>query len=313
MKGKKHLTKDFKYALTDEGTFEGLLATYNNVDLGGDLIEPGAFQKTLQENGPTVPLLWQHDTRQPIGTLTLMDTSEGLAVKGEILTTTPPGDYAYKTLKKSIVQGLSIGYDAVKSVWDGPVRRLKEIRLWEGSVVTFPMDTHALITSVKQAREKKDDFASELAETQLYAAGPQMLSALQDALYSVFWDGAMSNADKISIAQASIQQFSDAYMAWLPDFLNWMNQEYGDMETMSRKQLARKEGREISSSNKEKLKSAHEHLTSAADLILPLCDDEAGADEETTSDYKAGRKSEPDLIHSAAQILESMRSLIPTA
>lgn len=299
MKGKQRLTKEFKYAVSEEGTFEGLLATYNNIDLGGDLIEPGAFQKTIQENGPVVPLLWQHDTRQPIGSLTLTDTPEGLAVKGKILIDTPIGDYAYKTLRESIIRGLSIGYDTIKSVWEGPVRHLKEIRLWEGSIVTFGMDPKALIASVKRARETKDGFNAEFAETQLCAAGPQMIGSLQDALYSVFWDGEMTNSDKISLAQSSIQQFSDAYMAWLPDFLNWMAGEYGDMETMSLKQKERKAGREISSSNKQKLKSARDHVMSAADLISPLCSEEAGADEATTSEEEAGEKSEPVVDHSA--------------
>jgi HK97 family phage prohead protease len=33
---------------------------FGNVDSYGDVIEPGAFAKTLQEN-PVVPILWQHD------------------------------------------------------------------------------------------------------------------------------------------------------------------------------------------------------------------------------------------------------------
>lgn len=313
MKGKDHLTREFKYSLSETGTFEGLLATYNNVDLGGDLIEPGAFQKTLQENGNTIPLLWQHDTHSPIGSLTVSDTPEGLAVQGAILTDTSIGDYAYKTLKGSAIRGLSIGYDTVKAVWEGNVRHLKEIRLWEGSIVTFPMDTHAMVLAVKAARERKDDFNSELAEAQLRSAGWQMMSALEDALTSTFWSN-MGKADKLAVTQASIQQFSDAYMAWLPEFLDWMAQEYGDMETMSRKQRERKEGREISGANKKTLKSAHEHIKSAADLLQPLCDDEAGPDDGTTSEDKAGRKSEPEAaFHSAAKILGELRSLIPAA
>src|ERR1700742_4928181 len=118
MKGKQHLTGSFKYNLSEEGTFEGLLATYNNVDHGGDTIEPGAFTKSLQENGNVVPLLWQHDSRSPIGSLTVTDTAVGLTVKGKILLDTSVGDYAYKTLKHSAIKGMSIGYDPVKSVWE---------------------------------------------------------------------------------------------------------------------------------------------------------------------------------------------------
>lgn len=313
MKGKSRVTQEFKYAVADDGTFEGLLATYNNVDLGGDSIEPGAFTKSLQENGNVIPLLWQHDSRQPIGSLTVSDTASGLQVKGEILTDTPVGDYAYKTIKRTPVKGLSIGYDTVKHAWDGPVRRLKELRLWEGSIVTFPMDTNALIMSVKHAKETKDDFNAELAEQQLYDAGPQMIDSLRNALYSVFWDGGLGDTDKVAMVQASIQQFSDSYLKWLPEFLGFARQEYGDMETMGRQIRERKEGRMISGSNQDKIKTAHGHISSAADLLLPLCTDEAGAKSATTSGSKAGREPEPDQIHSAAKILEQLRSLVPRA
>jgi HK97 family phage prohead protease len=313
MKGKSRVTQEFKYAVSDDGTFEGLLATYNNVDLGGDTIEPGAFTKSLQENGNVIPLLWQHDSRQPIGSLTVADTAAGLQVKGEILTDTPVGDYAYKTIKRTPVKGLSIGYDTVKHAWDGPVRRLKELRLWEGSIVTFPMDTNALIMSVKHAKETKDDFNAELAEQQLYDAGPKMMCALRDALYSVFWDGALSDNDKVAMVQASIQQFSDSYLKWLPEFLAFMRQEYGDIETMGRQVRERKEGRMISDSNKKTIQAAHDHIAAAGDLIRPLCSDEAGANSATTSEGKAGRESEPVIDHSAAKILDELRSLVPRA
>ena len=54
--------------------------------------------------------------------------------------------------------------------------------------------------------------------------------------------------EKLSSAQASIQQFQDAYLAWLPNYIDYVNETYGDMETMSRKQQEHKEGRKISGS-----------------------------------------------------------------
>jgi len=69
--------KDFRFelkSLSDPGTFEGLAATYGDVDLGGDIIEPGAFQKTMADKGGEVPILWQHDQREPIGVGKLSDS-----------------------------------------------------------------------------------------------------------------------------------------------------------------------------------------------------------------------------------------------
>lgn len=131
-----------------QGSFEGLLAVYNNVDLGGDLIEPGAFTRTLN-SGRSIPLLWQHDTSQPIGTLSLIDGPDNLRVKGQLLLELPVARDAYALLKAGVIKGLSIGYDVIRDAMDGKVRRLKELRLWEGSIVTFPMNEAAMVTSVK--------------------------------------------------------------------------------------------------------------------------------------------------------------------
>ena len=74
------------------GLFEGYLAVFNNTDLNGDIIEPGAFTKTLQSayeiktaNKSTFlyPLLWMHDTSDPVGGFTeATQDRTGLFVKG---------------------------------------------------------------------------------------------------------------------------------------------------------------------------------------------------------------------------------------
>jgi HK97 family phage prohead protease len=143
--------------LSEDGTFEGLLASYNTVDLGGDRILPGAFTKTMQERGSEVPMLWQHDSHQPIGKLVLSDSPDGLKVKGIFSMTIPLAQHAYDLLKDGVIKGLSIGYDAVKDSYDDGVRQLKEVRLWEGSVVTFPMNTACMVTSLKTMNEGGSD------------------------------------------------------------------------------------------------------------------------------------------------------------
>lgn len=145
-------SKEFRLdvkAIGDEGLFEGYAAVFGNVDLGGDVIEPGAFKKTLSEN-PRIPILWQHDPKEPIGvTLEAREDAKGLLVKGQLNLETTKGREAYALLKQGALRGLSIGYDAVKEVWEGSIRRLKEIRLWEWSLVTFPMNPAAQVVAVK--------------------------------------------------------------------------------------------------------------------------------------------------------------------
>jgi HK97 family phage prohead protease len=150
--------------ISEAGAFTGLASTYFGVDLGGDMILPGAFTKTLAEKRGQVPLLMGHDTRSPIGLATLTDSPQGLVVKGELVLEADGAKSAYALLKKGVIKGLSIGYDTVKSVMDGGVRKLSELKLWEISLTAFPMNPDAVITSVKSEADQIAQFRRLLAE-----------------------------------------------------------------------------------------------------------------------------------------------------
>jgi len=47
--------------LTEEGQFEGYAAVFGNRDSWDDIIEPGAFAKTIKERASKIRVLWQHD------------------------------------------------------------------------------------------------------------------------------------------------------------------------------------------------------------------------------------------------------------
>lgn len=144
----RDLRVDIK-SLDEAGVFTGRLATYNHVDFGDDLIEPGAFTKTLSEGSAVIPLLWSHDQAQPLGTLELTDSASGLLCKGKLVMSVPQAKIAYDLLKVQAIKGLSIGYRAIKSTVINGVRHLKEVRLFEGSLVACPMDPGAVVTAVK--------------------------------------------------------------------------------------------------------------------------------------------------------------------
>lgn len=155
--------RDFRFEVKDvaeDGTFQGLLSVYDVLDHGGDVVEKGAFTKTLRESKGIVPLLWQHDKSEPIGLLYLEDSEKALKARGELALDLPTARKAHTLLKKGIVKGMSIGYETVKGPMENGVRRLKEIKLWEGSLVTFPMNPKAQVTSVKS----DEDFAVALRE-----------------------------------------------------------------------------------------------------------------------------------------------------
>lgn len=303
---KQHFDLQIK-AIAPDGSFSGILAVYNNVDLGGDSILPGAFTKTIQEHGDIIPCLWQHDTHEPIGQLTVTDSPEGLLVKGQLEMELPMAQKAYVLLKAKIIKGLSIGYDTVKKDVEGGVRKLKEIRLWEGSVCTFPMNEAAMVTAIKALREKKDDFNTELAEIQLRDGGYQIMSALGNALYSLPWQS-MSKEDKVAAGDVTCDQFKEAFMAWLGLYIDYLTEQYGDFQTMSAEEIETKQqksGRAISAANMKTLKEAHGHVKSLDDIFEALIADPADdEDEEDKSAATAEAKAattipEPDKDHSA--------------
>jgi HK97 family phage prohead protease len=135
-------------SVDDSGKFTGIGAVYGNVDLGGDKILPGAFSRTLA-GSKQFPLLWQHNPSDPIGSVKVTDSPVGLQVEGQLLLSDPTAQKAYSFLKAGIIKGLSIGFETVKASFVDEVRELSELKLWELSVVTFPMNQEAMVTGVK--------------------------------------------------------------------------------------------------------------------------------------------------------------------
>jgi uncharacterized protein len=145
-------------SLDQQGVFEGLAAVYGNTDLQNEVIERGAFTRTLAHKNGEVPILWQHDPSEPIGMGQLTDTSAGLVVRGQLaIDSSPVAQKAYGLLKLGIVKGLSVGFDSVKAKMVDGVRRLSELRLWEVSLVTFGANPSAVITGVKSEHDAEAD------------------------------------------------------------------------------------------------------------------------------------------------------------
>jgi HK97 family phage prohead protease len=131
-------------------TFEGYAAAFNNVDSQKDIILPGAFTKSIASRGDEIVLLWQHDTREPIGKGQIREDKRGLFLKGT-LSRTDAGVKAHTLLKDGVIRQMSIGYSPKDWEIDPKkgVRQLKEVALWEASLVTFPANDKATITNVK--------------------------------------------------------------------------------------------------------------------------------------------------------------------
>jgi len=149
----KNFKMDVNFDDSDEYMyFKGIGSPYDGKpDLGNDIIQKGAYSRTLDQKGAIRPLLWQHKQEEPIGTVELEETDEGLMIKrGIIDKMISRGKDASRLIAMKAVKGLSIGYKAIKATTDSKGNRLlKEIALHEMSIVTFPMNEGAVITSAK--------------------------------------------------------------------------------------------------------------------------------------------------------------------
>jgi len=128
---------------TEKRSVAGYFAVFGNLDLDGDVIERGAFTKTIQERGPEgkqlIKYLLDHDKTKAIGKITkLTEDERGLYFEAKIGTHSLGNDFV-EMLKSDLINQASIGFRTIKEQFDQVTKsnRIKEVMLYEGSSVTF--------------------------------------------------------------------------------------------------------------------------------------------------------------------------------
>lgn len=148
--------------ITPTGTFCGYGNVYNVVDQGDDIVATGAFGDSLKDwssKGRMPAMLWQHNSRQPIGAYTAMkEDGVGLYVEGALALKTQLGAEAHELMKMRAISGLSIGFKTREDTLDqkSGVRTIKKGDLYECSLVTFPMNDASRVAAVKTIEEIGD-------------------------------------------------------------------------------------------------------------------------------------------------------------
>lgn len=136
---------------TKSRVITGILANWNK-DSHNDIIEKGAFRKTLMERGSQVLFLNQHTWKEPHGFFSeLEEMDSGLRFVSNPLPNTTFSNDAMELYARGIVKEHSIGFETVKSVYDSEthIRTIKEIKLWEGSNVTLGANPNTPFTGFK--------------------------------------------------------------------------------------------------------------------------------------------------------------------
>jgi HK97 family phage prohead protease len=141
---------EFK-AKADTMEFEGYASIFGNKDSGGDIMQKGAFKKTIQENLRRIKVLWNHDWNSPIGKpIEIFEDEKGLYVEAKI-SNTEKGKEIYELMKDNVIDEMSIGYEIKKDDYDKSKQAnlLNEVKLYEFSPVTFAMNELAQVSNVK--------------------------------------------------------------------------------------------------------------------------------------------------------------------
>jgi HK97 family phage prohead protease len=137
-------------------------------DLGGfvEVIEPGAFTKTLKEYN--AKSLWNHNPDMVLGsvragTMSIAEDADGLVFSVDPPDTTWARD-AMTSLDRGDVDQMSFGFQSIRESWeydqaaDMPIRHLHEVRLLEVSPVAFPAypQTECSLRSVFGTESKEE-------------------------------------------------------------------------------------------------------------------------------------------------------------
>lgn len=136
-----------------QGRILGYFSKFGNIDSDNDMIAPGAFARTLKNNSSRIKHLYQHNPLMPLsgvknGRLVITEDKHGLAFDSTISQTS----YGRDTIKlyvDGVIDEHSIGFNVVDQKKKDKYREITEIKLWEGSTVTWGANEMAGTTSVK--------------------------------------------------------------------------------------------------------------------------------------------------------------------
>lgn len=183
---------------------KGWASVFNVIDLGRDMMMPGAFKDSIKRRKGLIPILWQHRSDKAIGTPRILEErkdgkTHGLYFESNPLSKTQTADEALVLIKDKVVTGASVGIKVTKRMWvdadeekgTQDYREIHKAELFEFSPVSLPMNESARLLSMSKQidineladrirKGELDDDEIELIKSALSGANPvsDKLSAL---------------------------------------------------------------------------------------------------------------------------------------
>lgn len=177
---------------TPEGTFEAIVSVFGNKDNQGDVVEPGAFKKSLSswaKSGKPIPVVWSHQFHNPdmfLGKYFEQEETEaGLRLKARLNLSWPMGQRVYELYKEGLVgefswSGRVLDYDRIEkgdeffdeeNEWKNGAR-IKQIDLWEAGPTFKGANPETQLLGVKAS--------AGLSVARKEALTPELLEVLRD-------------------------------------------------------------------------------------------------------------------------------------
>lgn len=149
--GRAYSIINVKRANDDARVIEGIAST-PTPDRMGDIVEPDGAEFSVP-----MPLLWQHNSSQPVGHVTWAKVAkDGIAFRAKIFQIEEPLglrnrlEEAWQSVKSGLVRGVSIGFRSLSHEFmaSGGIR-FAEWEWMELSLVTIPANSEATINTIK--------------------------------------------------------------------------------------------------------------------------------------------------------------------
>ena len=129
-------------------SWENFLDYGLNVD-DNDIINKGAYKKTIEENGKRIKYIYQHDMDKPLGVIKMLEEdNKGLMFEAKIANTTLGKD-VIELMKAGVLTENSVGIMPIQKEMVDGFRHINEVKLFEISAVTLAANDQAMILDVK--------------------------------------------------------------------------------------------------------------------------------------------------------------------
>lgn len=193
------------------------LSKFGVIDSDGDMIQKGAFVKSILERGPQadsnrkIAFLRSHDWEKPIGKfLSLQEDDFGLFAVAELGHSSYAND-AWNDYMDGIIREHSIGFqyisDKMRFIEDatapqGGFWNISELKLYEGSAVLFGSNEFTPTVDVMKSEDRKNYFENVSNEIDLLIKALANGKGTDDRLYNIEMKLKFLNGQLLTLASA---------------------------------------------------------------------------------------------------------------